>query len=722
MISKPGKKPPAQPRTVPDLSPAMLQRIKQRISTSGSLKLPAVPSLVDCYVEVCTKFFSASGRHFSNDEAERARSILAATLDAAFAGSPRSKIVVSFRAEPGSPLGYAVEEDVSTIADAYERWIGTSDAPLFGAHPDARVWAVAAEFELPRACPVLDLGAGTGRNALALAKRGFPVDAVELTPKFAQMIAEQAAEMNLTVRVVGNNVFLARDELRRDYRFFFASEVVPDFRGVSELRQLFEVAAETLVEGGVLLFNIHLAAHGFTPDKAGREFSQQSYSAVFTPSDVRDAMADLPFELVSNDSVYRYELDNLPSEAWPPTPWYINWISGLDVYEIESDKCPVELRWLTFRRTSGGGTEAHSRFDALMAAPRLQSASAEKASRPRRFDASQLRAALVRRLKRRAVASGTLTFPAIPTLSNFFVSLCLDVFGSLGRSLTQEQSSQIRQNFQLALEDAFNGSARSNIVVTYEISMGSEVHYTVTPAPVAIAQAYEDWHDDLAESLFGVEPDARVRLLVGESHDRAPLRVLDVGAGTGRNALFLAQRGHEVDAIDLAPKFVRLLASESCARGLPLRAILGNVLEHTDPLAPSYSLILASGFVGDLRGFAELRRFFEFASERLAPEGKLLLNAHLAATGYVPDARVRQWAQQCCATCFTRRELDEALSGLPLALTHESRAYDYEREHLAEQDWPPTATFPEWALCQHMFALAGRQSPIELWWLEFTRR
>ncbi len=184
---------------------------------------------------------------------------------------------------------------------------------------------------------------------------GFPFNAVELTPKFAEILATQASSAHLPIRVIAENIFEATQTLRRDYRLFFASEVVPDFRGPEELRRLFEIAADVLEEDGTLLFNVHLAAQGFTPDKAAREFAQQCYSALFTANEVRQAFAGLPFELVSNDSVHDYEHDNLPEQAWPPTPWFVNWVTGLDVYDIEQHQCPVELRWLTFRRTQLNG-------------------------------------------------------------------------------------------------------------------------------------------------------------------------------------------------------------------------------------------------------------------------------------------------------------------------------------------------------------------------------
>jgi len=716
VTKKRSKQIPKRRRSVTDISQAMLKRVKQRIAASGTLRIPAVPGLIDSYVELCSRFFSASGRHFSSDEAARAKSLVASTLGQAFTSSQRSKIVVNFQAEPGCALGYSVDEEVSTVADAYERWIGTTDAPLFGAHPDARVLALSQTLTNPETSPVLDLGAGTGRNAFALAKKGFPVDAVELTPRFAEMLSKEAKVRNLPVRVVAENVFLAKDKLRRDYQFFFASEVVPDFRGVADLRQLFELASEVLVQGGTLLFNIHLAEHGFTPDKAAREFAQQCYSALFTANEVREALHGLPLELIANDSVYRYERDTLPKEAWPPTPWFINWVSGLDVYEIETKKCPIELRWLAFRRASAEGAVArHSDFETIMNAERFEEGRRGPSKRPRKFDGSELRAALVRRLKRRAVAAGTLTLPAVPALSNLYATFCFDVFGSLGRELNPEQTSEVQRLIERALNDAFTASPRSNIVVTYEITMGSEVHYTVTPAPIPVSQAYEDWHEDLAESLFGSEPDARLVSVVEQMPPTA--RILDIGAGTGRNALWLAKRGHVVDAVEMAPKFIQLIEAEASSQGLSLKVIPGNFFENSERIGRDYALAVASAFVGDLRGLQELRQLLEFASARLTPDGKLLLNLHLAVYDYEPDAAARQWAQQCCATFFTQNELAQALNGLPLAIIENDPAFDYERSHLPEEGWPPTAAFPEWAQGQHMFALEPEECPIELRWL-----
>ena len=89
-------------------------------------------------------------------------------------------------------LNYHVKAEWSTIENAYEYWVASREPPLFGTEPDARVWALAGEAADPSTHWVLDIGAGTGRNTLALARRGHPVDAVEMTPKFADIIRAEA--------------------------------------------------------------------------------------------------------------------------------------------------------------------------------------------------------------------------------------------------------------------------------------------------------------------------------------------------------------------------------------------------------------------------------------------------------------------------------------------------------------------------------------------------
>lgn len=329
----------------------MLRRFYTRARIGGQVVLPAVPSMLDEYVSMCDRVFAGLGKRFNDAELAHLRGVLEGQLAAAYAASPRSNIVISYEAPIGLTLSYTVRAEWTSIAEAYERWLATREPPLFGTEPDARVWQLASEAEDPAAHRVLEIGAGTGRNALALARRGHPVDVVEMTPKFAEILTYEANRELLDVRVIVRDVFVDADDLRDDYQLIVLSEVLTDFRSTQQVRSLFELAARCLAPGGRLVFNAFLADAGYEPDDAAREFCQQVYSSLFTRDEISAATAGLPLGLVADESVYEYEKAHLPGGAWPPTSWYIDWVSGLDAFRTSREDSPIELRWLVFERT-----------------------------------------------------------------------------------------------------------------------------------------------------------------------------------------------------------------------------------------------------------------------------------------------------------------------------------------------------------------------------------
>jgi protein-L-isoaspartate O-methyltransferase len=336
------------------LREALSRRLARRSAATGQIQLPAVPSMIDDYVTMCGNVFAEIGRSFTEAELAHLKEALQSQLTEAFTKSPRSTIVVSYSAGIASLLNYEINIEWWTLEKAYENWISSRKPPLFGTEPDARVWALSTESMAtadPSTHAILDIGAGTGRNALALARRGHPVDAVELTPKFAESIEADAARESLPVRVIHGDVFSSTSELRRDYRLILLSEVVSDFRSVQQVRGLFELAAHCLTPGGQLVFNAFLAKPDYSPDDAARELGQQCYTSIFTGPEISTAAAGLPLSLVSDDSVYGYEKAHLPSTAWPPTSWYEEWVSGQDVFDVPREQSPIEMRWLVYRKS-----------------------------------------------------------------------------------------------------------------------------------------------------------------------------------------------------------------------------------------------------------------------------------------------------------------------------------------------------------------------------------
>jgi SAM-dependent methyltransferase len=336
------------------LREAMARRLHRGSIVSGQISVAAAPGMIDEYVKMCDTVFTGVGVRFSADELAQLKTVLEGQLAEAYAASPRSRIIISYDSPIGRVLNYHVKPEWSTIESAYDYWVATRQPPLFGSEPDARVWALAAESTDPSSYPVLDIGAGTGRNALALARRGHPVDVVEMTPKFADIIRAEAQREALGVRVIQRDVFATMEDLRRDYRLILLSEVVSDFRTTQQLRGVFELAAGCLMPGGRLVFNAFLARPGYIPDNAARELGQQVYTTIFTRDELATAAGLLPLALVGDDSVYEYEKTHLPDGAWPPTSWYAAWVSGQDVFDIEREACPIEMRWLVYQKAGTG--------------------------------------------------------------------------------------------------------------------------------------------------------------------------------------------------------------------------------------------------------------------------------------------------------------------------------------------------------------------------------
>jgi SAM-dependent methyltransferase len=338
---------PASPSTLRD---AIVRRLYRRAVMTAQITVPAVPSMLDEYVKMCDSVFAASGVRYTPEQSAQLESVLETELLKAYSASSRSNIVISFHAPFGIGMNYRVTTESVTLGGAYDGWVDSREGPLFGTEPDARVSALAAEMADAGSHPVLDIGAGTGRNALALARRGHPVDAVEMSPKFADIIRAEAERDSLQVRVMNGDVFATMDGVRRDYQLIILAEVVPDFRSVGELRGIFELAADCLAPGGHLVFNAFLARAGYIPDEAARELGQQCNTMIFTRDELSAAANELTFDLVGDDSAYEYEKIHLPDGAWPPTSWFEGWANGLDVFDVEREDSPIELRWLVYQK------------------------------------------------------------------------------------------------------------------------------------------------------------------------------------------------------------------------------------------------------------------------------------------------------------------------------------------------------------------------------------
>jgi SAM-dependent methyltransferase len=123
------------------------------------------------------------------------------------------------------------------------------------------------------------------------------------------------------------------------------------------------------------------------------------------------------------------------------------------------------------------------------------------------------------------------------------------------------------------------------------------------------------------ELIWKAEPN---RFLVEEVAGLAPGQALDLACGEGRNALWLAQQGWRVTAVDFSAaglQKARRLASE---RGLELLLVEADVVEW-EPPAASFDLVI----VMYLHLLASARRrVLQRAAGALAPGATLLVVGH----------------------------------------------------------------------------------------------
>jgi SAM-dependent methyltransferase len=114
------------------------------------------------------------------------------------------------------------------------------------------------------------------------------------------------------------------------------------------------------------------------------------------------------------------------------------------------------------------------------------------------------------------------------------------------------------------------------------------------------------------------------QFVVAACRKLAPGRALDLGAGEGRNSIWLAGRGWSVTAVDFASIAVGRIASRAALQNVRVDALVADVLTY-HPKPSSYELILLSYLQLPI---AQLRKLFVNVLAGLAPGGRILLIGH----------------------------------------------------------------------------------------------
>lgn len=134
----------------------------------------------------------------------------------------------------------------------------------------------------------------------------------------------------------------------------------------------------------------------------------------------------------------------------------------------------------------------------------------------------------------------------------------------------------------------------------------------------------KDWDERFRNGEYPRAPDPSPML---ERYvEASPVgRALDVATGTGRNAVFLAEAGYEVDAIDQSREGLRVTRERAADRGVAdrLHPVQADVPSYAFPEA-TYDLVAVS-FYRAVDRFPDIK-------EALVPGGVLFVQHHLRTT------------------------------------------------------------------------------------------
>jgi tellurite methyltransferase len=131
------------------------------------------------------------------------------------------------------------------------------------------------------------------------------------------------------------------------------------------------------------------------------------------------------------------------------------------------------------------------------------------------------------------------------------------------------------------------------------------------------------WNERHANAIFSDEPAPWLvehRQLI-ETQPRG--RALDIACGGGRNALFLAELGFEVDALDISDVAIEHVRRLAAGRGLPIAAARADLAVTRDFPRPSYQIVIDF--------FYRERALFGPIADALAPAGLLFFQTFVGS-------------------------------------------------------------------------------------------
>jgi SAM-dependent methyltransferase len=138
------------------------------------------------------------------------------------------------------------------------------------------------------------------------------------------------------------------------------------------------------------------------------------------------------------------------------------------------------------------------------------------------------------------------------------------------------------------------------------------------------------------ERFAAREPDKRLMELIGEYPDPSRARVLDLGCAGGRNAVVLAERGFDLEALDASAAMVaktrERIAPVVGASEASRRVRVGRMDDLSAHSDASFDLVVGLGIYHCAESRAEWERALSETARVLRPGGRVLVSVFTPET------------------------------------------------------------------------------------------
>ena len=190
------------------------------------------------------------------------------------------------------------------------------------------------------------------------------------------------------------------------------------------------------------------------------------------------------------------------------------------------------------------------------------------------------------------------------------------------------------------------------------------------------------WDKIYAAGGYDKEPEPElVSLCKGVAEGMA----LDVGAGEGRHALWLAAHGWEVEATDISIEGIARLREQAEKYGLSVKCHVESAAEQAFA-HEAYDLVLSTGSALNFFKKAEAKEIIKRLKNAVKPDGAIYISLstvedhayqrHRAAARDIQDDSFFVEKMGCWVTGFRPAELESCFSDFDLLSYHERDVHD----------------------------------------------